>query len=242
MPGWRGAPGLGHQQAGRPRGTGWGVPGGGAAPRGLPGPRPGPPAALSAVFVSGRAALRAPGLPPLRGVRRGAGAPGAGVLPAGRVPLPPSRQRLRLRRERLLGAAAEVRARSRARGAAGKRRNPPRVSLCPLPHVGPKLEGAALPEPGGTRTGGAGLQLEAGTASTLPRGLASDTQCGVQGSGVLRCCVVGTGCTRVSSTAVRTRNTESRSACGVRAPWSEWWLQLQQVFTVRTSGISASEA
>lgn len=78
----------------------------------------------------GRAALRAPGLPPLRGVRRGAGAPGAGVLPAGRVPLPPSRQRLRLRRERLLGAAAE-------------------------------LEGAALPEPGGTRTGGAGLQLEA---------------------------------------------------------------------------------
>lgn len=109
----------------------------------------------------GRAALRAPGLPPLRGVRRGAGAPGAGVLPAGRVPLPPSRQRLRLRRERLLGAAAEVRARSRARGAAGKRRNPPRVSLCPLPHVGPKLEGAALPEPGGTRTGGAGLQLEA---------------------------------------------------------------------------------
>lgn len=165
MPPWRSRAGTaGSPRAGPP--TSWAAArygAGGAGPDGAP--RPGPPAALSAVCVSGRAALRAPGLPPLRGVRRGAGAPGAGVLPAGRISLPPPRQRLRLRRQRLPRAAPEVRVRGRARGAAGKRRNPARF-LCPLSHVGPKLEGAALPELGGTRTGGAGLQLEAGWSGT----------------------------------------------------------------------------
>lgn len=128
------------------------------------------PSRARAVRLSGLVARRAAGLSPLRGVREGAGAPGAGVLPAGGVPLPPRRQRLRVCREGVLGSAPQVRTRPcllllNGHSSTATNECPVganvvflRVWLCGFfffPRRGVfKLEGAALPVSASRRKGG----------------------------------------------------------------------------------------